>query len=539
MPDNKLEKEIIPNEAKETLKEQFKVLEEKVVLEVFTKGGENDPFNELTKLFTKEIASLSDKIVVNYNEIGDEKSKKYNVTRSPTILFNPSLYQIRFTGAPIGEEGRSFLMTIMMVSKRESDLSKQSKEIISNLDEKRHIQVFVTPTCPYCPGQVINAFRAAIERPDLISSECVESAENNDLANKFNVSTVPQTVINEEFIFIGLKNEEKFISEVVTLEPTEELISENMDEHKEVDLIVVGGGPAGLTAGIYAERSGLKTVILEKDTLGGQVSITPIVENYPGFEIIPGKKLMDLISSHARNYVNIIEGEEVKEIKVGKKIETITNKNHYIGKALIIATGAKHKKLNVPGEQKFRGHGVSYCATCDGYFYKNKQVIMVGGGNTALTESLYLKSLGANVTIVHWKDQMSAEKHLQDSIERENIKVLWNTTVDEIIGKDKITGAKLKKTKGRKRSKFKTDGIFVAIGYTPYTQLAEDIGIKLADDGFIKIDRSCRTNIPRIYAAGDVAGGVRQIVTAVSEGSIAAMSAFEDISNPYWKTKKK
>ena len=292
-----------------------------------------------------------------------------------------------------------------------------------------------------------------------------------------------------------------------------------------------------MTAGIYAERSGLKTIILEKDTVGGQVSITPTVENYPGFNIIPGQKLMEMINSQASNYVFINEGEEVIEIKIGKKIEAITNKVNYIAKALIIATGAKHKKLDVLGEQKFNGHGVSYCATCDGYFYKNKKVIMVGGGNSALTEALYLKSLGANVTIVNWSEKFSAEKHLRESVKREKIPIIWNSSIIEIIGKEKINSVKLKNTIDGSFKNIPIDGVFIAIGYDPYTQLAVDIGIKLDKYGFINIDRSCRTNIPRIYGAGDVTGGVRQIVTAVSEGSISALSAFEDITNPYWKNK--
>jgi thioredoxin reductase (NADPH) len=205
-----------------------------------------------------------------------------------------------------------------------------------------------------------------------------------------------------------------------------------------------------------------------------------------------------------------------------------------------LATGAKYRKLGIPGEDKFAGHGVSYCATCDGYFFKDKKVIMVGGGNSALTDALHLKNLGANVAIVHRRDSLRAEKYLQESIKSEKIPVIWDSIVEEIIGDEKqVNGVLVKNLKSKKLKKYKVDGVFIAIGEEPNSKLAGEMGIKLKDDGFIDVDNRCRTNIPRIYAAGDVTGGVRQIVTAVSEGATAALAAFEDLSNPYWLKGKK
>jgi thioredoxin reductase (NADPH) len=369
----------------------------------------------------------------------------------------------------------------------------------------------------------------------------VESIENIDLAKEYNIGAVPHTVINQETISKGLEPEEMFIHELLTMEPSpalDELMEEAGTEAgkaAEVDLIILGGGPAGLTAGIYAQRSGLKSIVLEKDMVGGQVALTPVVENYPGFTNIAGKKLMDIINQQAKNYVPIREGEEVMEIKIGKNIEAYTNRGKYVAKALIIASGAGYRQLGVPGEEKFNGHGVSYCATCDGYFFKDQKVAMVGGGNSALTDALYLNNLGANVAIIHRRDQLRAEKYLQESINRENIPVILDSVVEEILGKDnKITGVRVKNTKTKTSKVHKVDGVFIAIGENPNSKLAGEIGVKLTKGGFIEVDRSSRTNIPRIYAAGDVTGGVRQIVTAVSEGATAALAAFEDISNPYW-----
>ena len=388
--------------------------------------------------------------------IGEEESKKYDVEHSPTILFNPEEYKIRFTGAPIGEEGRSFIETIVMLSRKESGLTKKSKQQLKELTEKRNVMVFVTPDCPYCPGQVINAFRAAMERPELISAECVESVENIELAKVYNVGAVPQTVINQTIMSKGFQPEEMFIKELLTMEPTQQKEAppeefEAVGETKEVDLIIIGGGPAGLTAGIYAKRSGLNSVVIEKDMVGGQVALTPVVENYPGFTNIGGKKLMELINLQAKNYIDIQEGEEVMEIKVGKKIEALTNRTRYLGNSLIIATGAGYRKLGVPGEEEFGGHGVSYCATCDGYFFKDKKVALIGGGNSALTDALHLKHLGANVAIIHRRDAFRAEKYLQVSVKRENIPIIWDSIVEEIIGKEnKITGGKVRNVSSKK-----------------------------------------------------------------------------------------
>jgi len=530
----------LPDDAKKILLERFKALKGKVILEVFTTEGENNQFNTLTILFTKELERLSDKIEVRLNKIGDAASKKYKVTRSPTLLINPEEYHIRYTGAPFGEEGRSFIEAILLVSQKESNLSKQSKELLTNLQEPRHIQVFVTLTCPYCPLQVIHAFKAAIEQPKFISGECIEILENMDLARQNDVMATPQTFINGKRISQGLEPEDQLISEIISLKPAKTLGQETLltTEGIGVDLVIIGGGPAGLTAGIYAARSGLHTVVLEKNIVGGQVTITPIVENWPGFQHIPGKQLMEMIRNQAQNYIPILEGEEAVEIKVGKFIEVLTQRTRFIAQAVILATGATPRKLRVPGEQQFYGHGVSYCATCDGYLFKEKQVLVIGGGNSALTDALYLKSIGAQVSLVVRDSQFNGEKALQDSTIKEKIPTLWNSVVEEITGTRTVTGIKIRNIKTKILELMKCDAVFVAIGENPDNTLASDIGVKLDDEGFIMTDRFGRTNIPRIYGAGDITGGLKQIVTAVGSGAAAATSAFEDIKHPYWIPKQ-
>jgi thioredoxin reductase (NADPH) len=308
----------------------------------------------------------------------------------------------------------------------------------------------------------------------------------------------------------------------------------------EKDLVIIGAGPAGLTAAIYAERSGLKSIVLEKANIGGQVAITPVVENYPAFSRIAGKTLMDMMAQQAINYTDIHEGEEVVDIKKsGRLFEISTSGSRYTTKAVLITTGAESKKLGVPGEMQFQGRGVSYCAACDGYFFKDgKKVIVVGGGNTAATEALYLKNIGVDVTLVHRRDELRAEQFLRQSLADNRIPIIWNTVVKEIRGDKLVSEVVLENNVDKSTELMKVDGVFIAIGYVPNNDLALKLGVETDEEGYVKTDKAHRTNIEGIYAAGDITGGIKQIVTAVGQGAVAAMAVFEDIANPYWKGKK-
>jgi len=523
---------MIPKEARKILQKRFKDLKNPIKIYVFTKKGENDQLTTPLHQFAQELMELTNKISVSFFNETSKETTTYEVTHFPSVMIQPDHYAIWYVGVPFGEEFRSFLDVLQFVSEQDSHLSKQSKEQLNKLSEKRDITVFVTLACPYCPGQVLHAFQAAIERPDLIIAKCVDAAEQMSLANTFQVGAVPHTVINDETISKGYESEEQFIQELIQLSPLDKTTVAEGSEGEEVhvDLIIIGGGPAGLTAGLYAARSGLQTIIIEKATVGGQVTITPQVENWPGFSSIPGNKLMDMIAGQVREYVPVVQGEEILEIKVGKHIEALSSSKRYTGHALILATGATHRTLGIPGEEEYYGRGVSYCATCDGYLYKDKSVVVIGGGNTALTDALYLKNLGAQVSISHRGETFTAEQHLIDSVEREKIPIFWNTTITKIKGDDMVTMIETMNTKTQEKGSINTKAVFVANGEEPNNALAKIIGISLDEAGYVRIDRFGRTNIPRIYAAGDLTGGVRQIVTAVGEGASAATRAFQDLS---------
>lgn len=298
------------------------------------------------------------------------------------------------------------------------------------------------------------------------------------------------------------------------------------------DIIIIGAGPGGLTAGIYAGRQGTKTLIVDKDLAGGLGREVPEMENYPGFDNISGLELIEKIKSQAIKNTELKESEEVIEIEKNDseyRFTVKTTKDTYQSKTIILATGSSHRHLNAKGEDEFKGKGVSYCATCDGFFFAGRDVMMVGGGNSALQEALYLKNLGANVTIVHRRDEFRAQKHLQNMIKEAGIDTILNATVEEIKGEMLVESVVLKDTKTGELTEVPTNGVFISVGYEPHTELAKQLGVELDPSGHIIIDKEQKTNIDYVYAVGDVCVGLKQWVVACGEGAVAATSAFTDI----------
>jgi thioredoxin reductase (NADPH) len=532
-------KEIITEDIRKILKDTFKDLTGEVRVEVYTKEGENDTFNNIAVGIIEAMSEASGRIKSYFYKIGDEHSGKRNVLRSPTILIAPDKYNIRYTGAPVGEEGRSLIMSVLMASTGRTILSDDSRKRLERLQGKRHVRVFASPTCPYCPQQVIYAVCSAIEKKDLVSAEVIEIYENQDLAEKYRAMSVPTTYVGETYILTGLQQEEYFIESLIEGRPVEYVMPAGREELRDYDVVIIGGGPAGLTAAVYAERSGLKSIIFEKASVGGQIALTPVVENYPGFGSIAGKTLVEMMAKHAMSYAPVLQGTGVDDIrKKDSHFEVTTSKGAYKAKAIIIATGADSKKLDAAGEKRLSGRGVSYCATCDGFMFKDgKTVIVVGGGNKALTDALYLESLGAHVTVVHRKDAFRGEDRLQQSLFQRKIPVIWNSRVVEITGDRFVEKVKAEDIKTGTVSEIKADGVFIAVGYEPNNEIAKKLRLDLDEEGYIKVDGAQRTSMPMVYAAGDITGGVKQIVVAVGQGSVAALSAFEDIASPYWKKK--
>lgn len=298
------------------------------------------------------------------------------------------------------------------------------------------------------------------------------------------------------------------------------------------EIIIIGGGPSGLTAGLYASRAGIKTLLIEKMGCGGQSLITDWIENYPGFpDGISGIELAEKIEKQARKFNLEIAFEQVtqlKDIEREKDKIVLTAEKEYKTSAIIISTGVNHKTLNIPGEQQFRGKGVSYCATCDGPFFGEKDVFVVGGGNSAVQEAVYLTRFAKSVTIVHRRDRLRAVKILQDKAKANpKIKFMLSSVVEKISGTDKVEKIEVKNLITGKEETVLCGGLFVFAGIEPNTVF---IGkqIELDEQGYVVVGSDMKTSVPGIFACGDVTRKLlRQVVTAVGEGALAAFSAQE------------
>jgi thioredoxin reductase (NADPH) len=294
------------------------------------------------------------------------------------------------------------------------------------------------------------------------------------------------------------------------------------------DLIIIGGGPAGLTAGIYAGRARLKTVLLEKLIHGGQVMTTDLVENYPGFpEGITGFELSDRMKKQAERFGLEFQNREVLELQPGKPAHTVVlEEGRLTAGAVIIATGARYKRLGARGEDRLIGKGVSFCATCDGALYRNQEIAMVGGGDNALTEVLFLERFAKKIHLIHRRNQLRAAKYLQERVlDLDKVEVHWDSEVAEFQGQDELEAIKIKNVKTLNTSVLPVSGVFIAIGMVPNTGWLKDL-LPVDEWGFIFTDVNMTTDIPGILAAGDVRSKLeRQISTAVGDGTVAAIAA--------------
>ncbi len=299
------------------------------------------------------------------------------------------------------------------------------------------------------------------------------------------------------------------------------------------DVIILGGGPAGYTAALYACRAGFSTLVIEKMAAGGQMTLTGDIDNYPGFETgIDGFTLGAKMQQSAERFGAKTEFDEVLAVDFSDKIKKITTySGDFFAKSVIIATGANPKELGLENERSLIGRGIHYCAHCDGRFYKDKTVAVIGGGNSAVSDALYLSRMAKKVFLVHRRDTLKATQvYLKPLKQADNIEFLWNSTLSDIVFDNKVTAAKIKSTINDKTAEIPLDGIFISIGRKPATDLFDGI-LALDNNGYIIADETTKTNIPGVFAVGDVrTKALRQVVTAVSDGAVAVHFAEEYIS---------
>lgn len=304
----------------------------------------------------------------------------------------------------------------------------------------------------------------------------------------------------------------------------------NHREEKIEDVIIIGSGPAGFTAGLYAARANLSPLLITGNDYGGQVSITYDIENYPGFpESLSGPELVEKFKAQAEKFGTRVEFDYVNEIVVDRHPFIVRTEGgaEYLTRTIIVSTGARPRYLEVPGEKEFTGKGVSYCATCDGFFFRGKDVLVIGGGDSAAEEALFLTRYASRVRILHRRDKFRASKILQDRVfANEKIEVLWNTVVTEIVGENgAVTGVKTRNTVTQEEGFLNTDGVFVFVGHLPNNELFPG-KLEMDEDGHLITDRKMRTNVPGVFAAGEIQDKVfKQVATSVGQGCAAAMSA--------------
>ncbi len=518
---------------------QLKGLSRKIPIYLYSEAGVNDVFSEEARSALSVLSSVTEMITVHEHGLNDPSAEKWNVVHSPTLLFHPERYRIKWIGAPLGEEWRIIIETLVLLGNGNGLYDREAARILDRIQTPRNLKVFVSGSCLYCPQQALNALKAAIHKPELISLSIIDTKANQKLAARYKAHSVPRTYVDDLLIAKGAQPEELFLLSVEKKSQQTSSLPEKGESEVDTDLVIVGAGPAGLSAGIYAARSGLGTVVLEKGVLGGQVATTPVVENYPGMKQIGGQALVDIMVMHAQEYVRIFQGEEVIEVLPGPPLTVRTDRRSFKANAVLLATGAVNKRLDVPGESRLGGRGVSYCSTCDGFFFRGQKVIMIGGGDSAATEALHLNNIDVDVTVVHRKDSLKAQDVLVQQLHQNNIPILYNTEVMEIRGKHSVEEVLLMNNRTKERTTLDVQGVFLAIGYNPAVELARKAGLTLTDEGYIQ-QENYRTTVPGIYTAGDVSGGFKQIVIAAGQGAEAASASgiFRDLVNPYWKTER-
>jgi len=302
-----------------------------------------------------------------------------------------------------------------------------------------------------------------------------------------------------------------------------------MAEDKKYNVIIIGSGPAGLTAALYAARAELGPLLLAGTVWGGQLMLTTDVGNYPGFvEDIQGPELMQRMLDQAKRYGTEVRMDDVTKVDfTTKPFKVWVGDDEYRADSVIIATGSSAKWLDLPSEEKLRGRGVSSCATCDGFFFKDKKIVVIGGGDTAMEEAIFLTKFATEVTVIHRRDKLRASKIMQTRA-RENpkIKFIWDSEIVEVLGKEKVEGVRIKNLKSGKESDLKVEGMFVAIGHIPNTKFLEGSGVKLDEKGYALVDEQTSSHIEGVFISGDVYDHVyRQAITAAGMGCMAAMDA--------------
>jgi len=492
----------------------------------------------------RELARLSEKIRLDIRDLvrDGEEARRYGIDKIPaTVVLGEHDHGIRFFGVAGGYEFASLLEAVLMVSRGEPGLAPEVLEILKAIDRPVHLEVMVTLTCPYCAKMVHLAHQFAMAS-EHIRADMVESSGYPHLVQRYRVTGVPKTVIDEVPAFEGALPPVPAALEILRAADPEsyariearlreergERVVTEAEEGRLYDVLIVGAGPAALSAAVYAVRKGLDTLLLGEH-LGGQITSTAVIENWPGIPAVGGNVLAGLFRDHAERYAMAerlrVKVREVEADSEGFRIVTADGQG-YRGRAVVYCAGKEYRRLGVPGEARFIGNGIAFCATCDAPLYRDRRVAVVGGGNSAFTAARDLVRYASEIHIVHVLKDFQADPVLVEEVRQAPPVVLHlSSRVREFLGDDRLTGVRIEPVDGATGTDLAVEGVFLEIGLEPNTDPVRGL-VPLNGAGEIPVGKDQSTAVPGFFAAGDVTDEPeKQIVVAAGAGAKAALAA--------------
>ncbi|MBM9548599.1 alkyl hydroperoxide reductase subunit F [Leptospira sp. 201903074] len=513
---------MLDESTKEQVKQYFERIKNPVNIRLFS--GDHEKREELIE-FLNDIVSLSSQISLEHS-VDNKDGLRFS------ILSEGKPTGIEFSGIPMGHEFTSLILAILQSGGNPIKLEEGILSAVSKLKENLHFETFISLDCHNCPEvvQTLNSF--ALVNPS-ISHNMIDGAMYPDLVKEKNIQGVPAVFLNGKRFLSGKAEASVIFDKLLELYSVPKTKEENSDitnPSDVYDVTVIGGGPSGVTAAVYSARKGLKTLVIA-DRLGGQVKDTLGIENIISIPYTTGPELTHVLSEQLdKNQIRKKENVRVLKIESGDlKTIHLNTGERIVTKTVILSTGAKWRELNVPGEKEFVGKGVAYCPHCDGPFFKDKDVAVVGGGNSGVEAALDLSGIVKSVTLIEFGDRLNADKVLLDKVAQSpNIKTLVKTQTMEIqTNTEKVTGLTYKDRSSEKSETIPLDGVFVQIGLVPNSSFVKDL-VTTNRFGEILVDEKCKTNVDGIFACGDVTNTpYKQIIIAMGEGAKAAISAFE------------
>ena len=497
----------------------FSSLESDYIFEV-NASKEHENYNELVEML-EDVVSCSSKLTLR---LGDGNSIAFS------LLKNEEPTGITFRGIPNGHEFTSLLLSVLNSDgKGKNQPDEFIKNRIKSLKGDIKLTTYVSLTCTNCPEVVQSLNLMSILNPN-ISHEMVDGSIYQEEAKSLRIQAVPAVYADGELIHVGRGELGVLLTKLEEKYGTEGSVQDN--EPKSYDMIVIGGGPAGASAAIYSARKGMSVAVLAEN-VGGQVKETQGIENLISVPTTTGEELTRNLRKHLEDYpISIFEHRIVEKVEQNglDKIVYVKGGEKFIARSLVIATGANWKKLNVPGESDHIGKGVAFCVHCDGPFYKGKHVAVIGGGNSGIEAAIDLAGICSKVTVLEFLDELKADRVLQEKLATlNNVEVVLSSQTTEVIGNgEKVSALKVKNRKTDEEKEVEVNGVFIQIGLAPNSHLFKDL-VNVTKYGEIEIDSHARTNVPGIYAAGDVTTvPFKQIIVSMGEGAKAALSAFDD-----------